>query len=102
MPHQTTQNGNHALITQRFHSSSFLGLPYRILNMNPKKELLWSLNSLGSPKVWWGSSGQVVPERIAYRTPKFEEEGPKFILNSKPLYPEFAVDLELSSRVGNL
>ena len=21
----------------------FLGLPYRILNMNPKKELLWSL-----------------------------------------------------------
>ena len=24
-------------------SSSFLGLPYRILNMNPKKELLWGL-----------------------------------------------------------
>ena len=26
-----------------FYSSSFLGLPYRILNTNPKKELLWSL-----------------------------------------------------------
>ena len=30
-------------ITQRLHSSSFLGLAYRILNRNPKKELLWSL-----------------------------------------------------------
>ena len=29
--------------TQRPHSSSFLGVPYRILNMNPQKELLWSL-----------------------------------------------------------
>ena len=29
--------------TQRLHSSSFLGLPYRILYMSPKKELLWSL-----------------------------------------------------------
>ena len=29
--------------THRLHSSSFLGLPYRILNMNRKKELLWSL-----------------------------------------------------------
>ena len=29
--------------TQRLHSSSFLGLPYRVLNMNPQKELLWSL-----------------------------------------------------------
>ena len=28
--------------THRLHSSSFLGLPYRIPNMNPKKELLWS------------------------------------------------------------
>ena len=25
------------LITQKPHSSSFLGVPYRILNMNPKK-----------------------------------------------------------------
>ena len=32
----------HAL-TYRPQSSSFLGLPYRILNMNPKKELLWGL-----------------------------------------------------------
>ena len=33
------------VVTQRLHSSSFWGLPYRILNMNPKKELLllWSL-----------------------------------------------------------
>ena len=29
--------------THRPHSSSFLGLPYRILHMNPKKELLWGL-----------------------------------------------------------
>ena len=29
--------------TQRPQSSSFLGLPYRILYMNPKKELLWGL-----------------------------------------------------------
>ena len=27
----------------RPHSSSFLGLPYRILNMKHKKELLWCL-----------------------------------------------------------
>ena len=29
--------------THRLHSSSFLGLPYRLLNMSPEKELLWSL-----------------------------------------------------------
>ena len=29
--------------THRPHSSSFMGLPYRILNMNPQKELLWGL-----------------------------------------------------------
>ena len=29
------------LVTQRPQSSSFWGLPYRILNMNPQKELLW-------------------------------------------------------------
>ena len=29
--------------TQRLHGSSFLGLPYRIQHINPKKELLWSL-----------------------------------------------------------
>ena len=28
-------------LTHRLQSSSFLGLPYRILNMKPKKELLW-------------------------------------------------------------
>ena len=31
------------VVTHRLHSSSFLGLPYRIRNMDPKKELLWSL-----------------------------------------------------------
>ena len=29
--------------TDRPQSCSFLGLPYRILFMNPKKELLWGL-----------------------------------------------------------
>ena len=29
--------------TYRLHSSSFLGIPYRILTMNPKNELQWSL-----------------------------------------------------------
>ena len=32
-----------SLDTHRLHSSSFLGLPYWILNMNQEKELLWSL-----------------------------------------------------------
>ena len=31
------------IITHRPQSSSLLGLPYRILNMNPKKEPLWGL-----------------------------------------------------------
>ena len=30
-------------LTHRPQSSSFLGLPYRVLNMNPQKELLWGL-----------------------------------------------------------
>ena len=30
-------------VTHGLHSSSFLGLPYRILNMNHPKEPLWSL-----------------------------------------------------------
>ena len=30
-------------LSHRPQSSSFLGFPYRILNMNPKKELLWGL-----------------------------------------------------------
>ena len=29
------------LVTHRLHSSSFWGLPYRIPNMNPKKELYY-------------------------------------------------------------
>ena len=32
-----------AKVTHRPHGSSFLGFPYRILYMNPKKELLWGL-----------------------------------------------------------
>ena len=39
------------MFTHRLHSSSFLGLPYRILYMNPKKELLWSL-WVGLKLVW--------------------------------------------------
>ena len=31
------------ILTHRLQSSSVLGSPYRILNMNPKKELLWGL-----------------------------------------------------------
>ena len=33
----------HRSFTHRPQSSSFLALLYRILNMNPKKELLWGL-----------------------------------------------------------
>ena len=33
--------GSKEPFTHRPHSSCFLGFPYRILNMNPKKELLW-------------------------------------------------------------
>ena len=36
--------------THRLHSSSFLGLPYRILNMNIKQELQWSLWVFGFNK----------------------------------------------------
>ena len=35
--------GVHGFHSHRLHSSSFLGLPYRILYMNPQKELLWNL-----------------------------------------------------------
>ena len=38
-------------VTHSLHSSSFLGLPYRILDINHKKELLWSL-IMGKPKVY--------------------------------------------------
>ena len=42
--------------TRRLHSGSFLGLPYRILNIHHNKELLWSLwvkpiNTAYSPRV---------------------------------------------------
>ena len=40
--------------THRLHSSSFWGLPYRILTMNPKKELLWSLKGI---RAYSGASG---------------------------------------------
>ena len=33
------------VFTHMPHRSSFLGLPYRILRMNPKKELLWGLGA---------------------------------------------------------
>ena len=41
--------GDLAVATHRLLSSSFLGLPYRILNMNNKKELLRSLSVLQHP-----------------------------------------------------
>ena len=43
------------LPTQRLHSSSFLGLPCRILNINHTKELLLMLeilHYLKDPKLW--------------------------------------------------
>ena len=40
---QGDRESNFGASTQRPQSSSFLGLPYRILNMNPQKELLWGL-----------------------------------------------------------
>ena len=35
--------GSNVFNNHRLHSSSFLGLPYRILNISHKKEPLWSL-----------------------------------------------------------
>ena len=37
------QAGLNYPFTHRLHSSSFGGLPYRILNIHDKRELLWSL-----------------------------------------------------------
>ena len=42
-----------SVYTHRLQSSSFLGVPYRILNMHHKKELLWSLWVIRDP----GSGG---------------------------------------------
>ena len=36
-----------SFVTHRLHCGSFLGLPCRILNMNHKKELPWSLRVVG-------------------------------------------------------
>ena len=49
--------------THRPHSSSFLGLPYRILNMKPKKELLWGL---------WVSTGGTVLIGLDPQYPTFK------------------------------
>ena len=43
MGRQSDCVGTKNYLTHRPQSSSFLGLPYRILTMNPKKELLWGL-----------------------------------------------------------
>ena len=40
------------MVTHRPHRSSVLGLPYRILFMNPKKELLWGLWLVCRVWVW--------------------------------------------------
>ena len=45
------------LYTHRLHSSSFLGLPYRIRNINHKKELLWSLWVGLAEGLLWGQAG---------------------------------------------
>ena len=52
-------------LTLRLHSSSFLGFIYRILEGNPKKELLWSL--------WVGSGFRVhrVYRFMVYRASGF-------------------------------
>ena len=49
---------------QRLHSSSFLGIPYGILSMNLKKELLWSLRIVGNPKIA-KLSGLRLPDSMA-------------------------------------
>ena len=41
--HEGIAVAHRILCTHRPQSSSFLGLPSRILNMNPEKELLWDL-----------------------------------------------------------
>ena len=46
--------------TQRLHSRSFLGLPYKILNVNLKKELLWSPWVLSS--IWPCEGTEVLDE----------------------------------------
>ena len=56
--------------TQRLHSSSFLGLPYRILKMIPKKELLWSL------RVGIGSRGAITfNPKLLYNVPHDSDLG---------------------------
>ena len=49
----TAQSSFATLTTHRPQSSSFLGLPYRILYRNPKKELLWGLWVEPNPKIFF-------------------------------------------------
>ena len=78
--------------TQRLHSSSFLGRPYRILNMNPKKELLWSLrvptfkDQKGSIKGHLEGPGRLTV-RCLYLNPENEASSRRFSLGKpKEMY----------------
>ena len=55
-------------------SSSVLGLPYRILNMNPQKELLWGL---------WVSQRSIGTSGVRFRA--FGLVDLDIILNPKPI-----------------
>ena len=60
------------LYTHRLLSSSFLGLPYRILNMNHKKELLrslWVMQRIFRPSFFWnpGSEFEDFISALGYR-----------------------------------
>ena len=47
------------VLTLRLHSSSFLGFIFRILQGNPKKELLWTLWVIESDLALIGLLGQI-------------------------------------------
>ena len=83
---------DHLCPTHRPQSSSFLGLPCRILNMNPQKELLWGLWVVLCPTLKSGWSGSEHPFKASTR---FERHLMNMIkrwllnpqVNQKP-YPE--------------
>ena len=53
------------MVTHRPHSSSVLGLPNRILNMNPKKELLWLVCRVWVWSVEIGTLGLLGPHGVS-------------------------------------
>ena len=72
--------------THRLHSSSFLGFVFRILQGNPKKELLWSL--------WVGHSlelGRLLPvgrQPLPTHTPVNSSGSSEVFGNTEPSTPE--------------